>query len=193
MAMTLQEQAWQSGLFLLDETAEWNETDWPPLVGGWRDDHATVVLDHPNKDNDSNNKGQTVVVLGGLQPYYIPTDSVVELNLAESNKQWREGPPMNTRRWGHAAVVCNGGVYVIGGYNREEGYLDCMERIDSTDLLQSILTTSSTHESHWTTLNCRLSMRRSRCCAVVVQNRYIVVMGGSKRVTDNLSSVEIGH
>ena len=67
MSMTLKEQAWQSGLVLLDETAEWNETKWPPLVGGWRDDHATVVLDHPNKDNDTNNKGQTVVVLGGRE------------------------------------------------------------------------------------------------------------------------------
>ena len=47
MSMTLKEQAWQSGLVLLNETPEWNEHDWPPLMGGWRRDHTTVVLDHP--------------------------------------------------------------------------------------------------------------------------------------------------
>ena len=188
MSMTLKEQAWQSGLVILDETAEWNDTDWPPLVGGWRKGHASVVLNHPNKDNDTNNKGQTVVVLGGLQPYSIPTDSVLVLNLAESNKQWREGPPMNKRRWGHAAVVCNGGVYVIGGYDLVSIF-DCIERIDSNDLLQAALTTSSTHEINWTTLNCRLSTKRTGCCAVAVHNRYIVVMGGCN--IRYLSSVEI--
>ena len=97
---------------------------------------------------------------------------------------------MNKTREEHAAVVCNGGVYVLGGYSR--GFFDCIERIDSNDLLlQSSFTTSSTHESYWTTLNCRLSTGRYRCCAVAVHNRYIVVMGGKDRGRDDLSSVEI--
>ena len=189
MSMTLQEEAWQSGLVLLDETAEWNDTDWPPLVGGWREGHASVVLNHPDKNNDTNNKGQTVVVLGGRQRGKGFVNSVLVLNLAESNKQWREGPPMNQKRQHHAAVVCNGSIYVMGGHNDEGVYLDCMERIDSNDLLQSFFTTSSTHESYWTTLNCRLSTERTGCCAVAVHNRYIVVMGGCN--WRHLSSVEI--
>ena len=187
MAMPLKEQAWQSGLFLLDETAEWNETDWPPLEGGWRYDHATVVLNHPDQDNDSNNKGQTVVVLGGVQQGQGIVNSVLVLNLAESNMHWRQGPAMKKRRREHAVVVCNDGVYVMGGYNG--GSLDCIERIDSNDLLQAALTTSSTHEINWTTLNCRLSTQRRGCCAVAVHNRYIVVMGGCN--IRYLSSVEI--
>ena len=190
MSMTLKEQAWQSGLVLLDETAEWNETDWPPLVGGWRSEHASAVLNHPEKDNDTNNKGQTVVVLGGVQRFYVPMNSVLVLNLAESNKQWREGPPMNKTRCEHAAVVCNGSVYVMGGCS-ERSVLDCIERIDSNDLLQSFFTTSSTHEINWTTLNCRLSTQRLGCCAVAVHDRYIVVMGGRDNMGRAMRSVDI--
>ena len=96
---------------------------------------------------------------------------------------------MNKKRSGHAAVVCNGGIYVMGGFN---GYsrLDCMERIDGNDLLQSSLATNSAHESHWTTLNCRLSTERNGCCAVAVHNRYIVVIGGWNSVQSS-SSVDI--
>ena len=135
--MTLQEQAWQSGLVVLfddDETTpEWNRNDWPPLEGGWRSGHASVVLDHfDTDDNHHNHKRQSVVVLGGWKqgPGYV--NSILVLNLAESHKQWRGGPPMNQSRHGHAAVVCNGGVYVMGGYNGRS-YLDCIERIDSND------------------------------------------------------------
>ena len=63
MSMTLKEQAWQSDLVLLEETPEWNFEDWPPLLR-WRERHATVVLDHPDKDiNDNNPMRQTVVVM----------------------------------------------------------------------------------------------------------------------------------
>ena len=188
MTTTLNEQAWQSGLALLDETPEWNENDWPSLEGGWRSCHATVVLDHPDTENETNNRGQTVVVLGGYQQSQRYVNSVLVLNLADPNKQWREGPPMNKKRAGHATVACNGGVYVMGGRHRDSIW-DCIERIDSNDLLQSSLTTTTTHESHWTTLNCRLSTGRMGCCAVAVHNRYIVVVGGhSNRY---LSSVDI--
>ena len=99
MTTTLKEQAWQSGLVLLDEKEEWNENDWPLLEGGWRQYHASVVLNHPDNNNE-----QTVVVLGGDQREGY-TKSVLVLNLADPNKQWREGPPMNKARYGHAAVV----------------------------------------------------------------------------------------
>ena len=182
MTTTLKEQAWQSGLVLLEETPEWNFEDWPPLEGGWRYYHASVVLNPTD-----NKKEQTVVVLGGFKQGQGYVNSVLALNLAEPNKQWREGPPMNQERGGHAAVVCDGRVYVMGGRNTTS--LDCMERIDLNDLFQSSLTTSSTRASHWTTLTCRLSSGRHGCCAVAVHNRYIVVMGGySDRY---LSSVDI--
>ena len=188
MSMTLKEQASQSGLVLLDETAEWNGNDWPLLEGGWRYDHASVVLDHLGKDKDyKNNQEQTVVVFGGYQTGQGCVNSVLLLNIANTDKQWREGPAMNKSRCAHAAVVCNGEVYVVGGRNRER--LDCIEQIDANDLLQSSLATSSAHENHWRRLRCRLSTRRDGCCAVAVHNRYIVVMGGySNRY---LSSVDI--
>ena len=147
--------------------------------------YATVVLDHIENNN---NKGQTVVVLGGTQQGKCYANSVLLLNLVagEPNKQWREGPPMNKKRHGHAAVVCNRSVFVMGG---KRSASICMERIEVNDLLQSSSTICSTQKSHWTTLNCRLSIGRFGCCAVAVHNRYIVVMGGYN--TGTMSSVEI--
>ena len=188
MTTTLKEQAWQSGLVLLNKTPEWNEDDWPPLEGGWRSLHATVVLHHPNKNDDNNNRRQTVVVMGGRQQGKGTTDSVLVLNLSDPDKQWQQGPPMNKKRDEHAAVVCNGGVYAMGGY--DEGSFDSIERIDADDMLHSSLTSSTTRASNWKRLTCRLSTGRVGCCTVAVQNRYIVVMGGyySNRY---LSSVDI--
>ena len=186
MTTTLKEHAWQSGLVLLEETPEWNLEDWPPLVGGWRERHASLVLD---TDNDNKHKRQTVVVLGGYKQGQGHTKSVLVLNLADPNKQWREGPPMNKARSGHAAAVCNGGVYVMGGHNGSSRF-DCIERIDETDLLLSPLKTNIiTHASNWTTLTCRLSTQRWGCRAGAVHNRYIVMMGGYNG--RYLSSVEI--
>ena len=187
MTTTLNEQAWQSGLVLLDETPEWNSDDWSPLEGGWRAGHSSVVLNHLDTENETNNRGQTVVVLGGYQQGQGDVNSVLLLNLADPNKQWREGPPMNKKRAGHATVACNGGVYVMGGRNTTS--LDCMEQIDVNDLLHPSLTCISPHESHWTTLTCRLSTGRVGCCAVAVHNRYIVVIGGYNY--RYLSSVDI--
>ena len=184
MPTTLKEQAWQSGLVLLDETPEWHEDDWSPLVGGARERHASVVLDHDNTDH----KRRTVLVMGGYDAGWSTTNSVLVMNLEGQNKQWREGPPMNQKRCGHAALVCNGGVYVMGGYSNG-AYLDCMERIDSNYFLQSSSTSSIAHERNWTTLTCHLSEERWGCGAVAVHNRYIIVMGGySNRY---LSSVDI--
>ena len=177
MTTTLKEQAWQSGLVLSDDTAEWNENDWPPLEGGWRSFHTSVVLNHPIKTDYNNDKGQTVVVMGGCDKGWNTTNSVLVLNLAAPDKHWREETSMNKSRRGHAAVGCNGGVYVMGGYNGRL-FLDCIERIDVKDLQRASSTSSTTQESPWTTLTCRLSTRRFGCCALSLHNRYIVVMGG---------------
>ena len=193
MANALQEQARQSGLFLSDKTAKWNEKDWPPLEGGWRSHHVSILLNHPDYEDNINDKAQTVVVLGGSQrrQCVVDTNSVLLLNLEEPRKRWRRGPPMNKIRHRHAAVVCNGGVYVVGGWTNEIFNSDCIERIDVKDLLHSRRSSKK-----WTILNCRLSTPRYGCSAVEVHNRYIVVMGGSTdlssdRESSYLSSVEI--
>ena len=84
MTMTLQEQAWQSGLVLFDD--EWNTTNWPPLPGGWDNLLTAVVLNHPNT-TATTTTNQTVLVLGQYDPTRntIPnsTNSVHVLNLAE--------------------------------------------------------------------------------------------------------------
>ena len=191
MAMTRKEQAWQSGLVLSDERVEWDENDWPPPKGGLRYGHASVVLDHPDKNDYHNHKGQTVVVMGGVNNDWEITNSVLVLNLAKPDKQWQERPPLNQRRLGHAVVVCNRRIYVIGGENGFSNF-DSIERIDANNLLPRFSTSSNTHESRSTTLNCRLSTGRSGCCAVAVHNRYIVVMGGYNwRQHSSLSVVDI--
>ena len=138
--------------------------------------------------------GQTVVVLGGWRRGQDSVNSVLVLNLAESNRQWREGPPMSQKRSGHAAVVCNGAVYVMGGY-AEGSCLNCIERIDAFDLSRALSTSSTLQESQWTTLTTRLSTRRDGCCAVAVHNRYIVVMGGweSNRYVSSVDILDTIH
>ena len=187
MTTTLKQQAKQSGLAFLDSdnnslAPNWNTNDWPPLLGGWRRHHDSVVLDHPEQDNNA----QTVVVLGGYKQNQGLTNSVQLMNLAEENKQWREGPPLNSNRAYHAAVVCSGGVYVIGG-DSGSSRLDSIERIDVQKLYSESMESSTSNQ--WTTLTCRLSTARDECSAVVVHNRYIVVIGGSNG--NFLSSVDI--
>ena len=187
MTTTQQQHANQSGLAFLDinnnsNEPHWNTSDWPTLLGGWRYSHASVVLDHPDQDNTA----QTVVVLGGDKQGQGFTNSVLLMNLAEKTKQWREGPPLNSNRAYHAAVICNGGVYVIGGHNGSSR-LDSIERIDVENLCSESMESSTSNQ--WKTVTCRLSTRRNECSAVVVHNRYIVVIGGSNR--NLLSSVDI--
>ena len=189
--MSLHELAQQSGLaFALSDddtshTPQWNACDWPPVVDGWRCGHASVVLDIPENDC-----AQTVVVLGGRTKYAKFTNSTLLLNLNEENIQWREGPPLNQRRRGHTAVVCNGGVYAMGGNGSGFNALKCIERIDVEDLLEASCV-ASRNRKQWTTLNCRLSTSRRGCCAVTVYNRYIVVIGGFNHNNSYLSSVDI--
>ena len=187
MTTTLKQQAKQSGLAFLDSdnnslAPNWNTNDWPPLLGGWRRHHDSVVLDHPEQDNNA----QTVVVLGGYKQNQGLTNSVLLMNLAEKTKQWREGPPLNSNRAYHAAVICSGGVYVLGGHNGSSR-LNKIERIDVANLCSESIESSTRNQ--WTALTCRLSTERDECSAVAVHNRYIVVIGGSNG--NFLSSVDI--
>ena len=184
--MTLQQQAKQSGLAFLDSDnnsnePHWNTNDWPPLLDGWRRHHDSVVLDHPEKDI-----AQTVVVFGGYKQGQGYTNSVLLLSLSDEKKQWREGPPLNNNRAYHAAVICSGGVYVIGGYNGISR-LDTIERIDVDNLCSGAALRTTSNQ--WTTVTCRLSTARDECSAVALHNRYIVVIGGSNG--NLLSSVDI--
>ena len=141
MTTTLNQQAQQSGLAFLDihnnsNEPHWNVNDWPPVLGGWRVGHALVVLDHPEQDNTA----QTVVVLGGIQSQGS-TNSVLLMNLAQETRRWREGPPLSNNRAYHSAVVCSGGVYVIGGFNGS--FLNSIERIDVETLSSGTFTSST--------------------------------------------------
>ena len=181
----MHQQAKQSGLCFLNinsEASHWNVNDWPRLLGGWRAYHASVMLDHPQQDDET----QTVVVLGGYKQNQGYTNSVLFMSLENENKQWREGPPFISNRAYHAAVVCNGGVYVIGGHNGRS-CLESIERIDVQNLCSESMESFTSNQ--WTTLTCRLSTARDECSAVAVHNRYIVVIGGYNG--DPLSTVDI--
>ena len=77
---------------------------------------------------------------------------------------------------------------MIGGFNGSSR-LDTIERIDVEELCSGA--SASTTRNRWTTINCRLSTARDECSAVVVNNRYIIVMGGINNTGNALSSVDI--
>ena len=47
------------------------------------------------------------------------------------------------------------------------------------------------NNNQWTRLQCHLSSPRRECAAVVVHNRYIVILGGRNRMRQHLSSVDM--
>ena len=175
MAFNIQVQASTSGLLFADRdrapTPQWRVQEWPPLLGGWRCNHAAVVLD----DSESVEEEHIVVLGGNRVDGY--SNKVLLLNTHEAYRAWRPAPSMNERRSLHAAVVCNGSVYAIGGHNGFS-HLKSIEKIDIADLLDTN-STGGTTTSQWTTLvDCSLSSARMGCVAQVVDNRYIVVAGG---------------
>ena len=129
----MQEQARLSKLVFpdtnKDEMPQWKSDSWPPLLGGWRNFHASVIVNGEKKEQ------QTVVVIGG-DTAKDPTNSVLLLDLDKDTKEWRVGPSLTKKRRGHAAVVCNGSVYALGGYCTKR-FLNSIERIDLVDLLKS--------------------------------------------------------
>ena len=181
----MQEQARLSNLFFPDtnnvEMPQWNSDSWPPLLGGWRQSHKSVVVNGEEKEQ------QTIVVIGGLKKKGA-TKSVLLMDLDKETKEWREGPRLNERRVGHAAVVCNGSVYALGG-SRIGQYMDSIEQIGLLDLNKSPSTTND--KKPWTVLNCTLSTSRCGCEAAVIYNRFIVVVGGVNKFFNYLSSTDI--
>ena len=103
-----------------------------------------------------------------------------------------------TGRTNLVAVVCRDKVYAIGGFGGDNNYnnyttLDTIESIQVSSLLEMTETSTMTRQnySQWTRLQCRLSSPRSACAAVVVHNRYVVILGGSTSMDQDLSSVDI--
>ena len=191
--MTMQEQIELSGLEIMPSSPlQWNSTDqWSPLLGGGREFQACVTI--VSGENDA--AGQTIVVIGGQMHSVGYTNSVIVWD--PSTKRWRNGPSLNDRRCVLVAVVCCDKVYAIGGFGGDDynNYttLDTIESIQVSSLLEAMETSMTTRQnnSQWTRLQCHLSSPRRECAAVVVHNRYIVILGGRNRMHNNLSSVDI--
>ena len=81
---------------------------------------------------------------------------------------------MNEKRNGHAAVVCNGWVFAIGGYDGNS-YLSTIEYISVADLMMS---NPGNKKVRWRTLKHRIYKPRREWTAVAVYNRYTFVAGG---------------
>ena len=199
--MTMQEQIELLGLEIMSSLSsssssqlQWNSTNqWSPLLGGGRAFQACVTIESGNENGEG---GQTVVVIGGRMPSGQYTSSVIVWD--PSSKRWRNGPSLNDRRRSLIAVVCHDKVYAIVGVGRDNNYdgdtvLDTIESIQVSSLLEmtEILMTTRQNNNQWTRLQCRLSSPRLRCAAVVVQNRYIVILGGVSGIDHYLSSVDI--
>ena len=145
-ARTMQENATLSE----NEEPQWNHQEIPPLWGGSRHRHASIVVEDPENEEE-----QSIVVLGGREysPYspYSEPSPVSVLNVGQKTKEWRsDGPEMNEKRYEHVAVICNGSVYAIGGasgkYSQGTGKrgLNSIECIRVADLLE---TASKANES----------------------------------------------
>ena len=199
--MTMQEQIEMSGLEIMSSLSsssssssqlQWNSTNqWSPLLGGGRVFEACMTIASGNE-----NDGQTIVVIGGQMQSHFYTNSVIIWD--PSTKRWRNGPSLNDRRASLVAVVCRDEVYAIGGVGRDnnnDNYddnttLDTIESIQVSTLLEMTETLTRQNYSQWTRLQCRLSSPRKAFAAVVVHNRYVVILGGCT-LGEDLSSVDI--
>ena len=102
--------------------------------------------------------------------------------------------------WLQLSVMTKSMPYAVGGYGYDNynNYttLDTIESIQVSSLLETMETSTMTRQnnSQWTRLQCRLSSPRSEFAAVVVHNRYIVILGGVNGIPglgQDLSSVDI--
>ena len=203
--MTMQEQIELSGLEIMSSLStssssssssqlQWNSTNQgSPLLGGGREFQACVTIESGNENCAG---GQTIVVIGGERQSGEYTNYVIVWD--PSTKRWRNGPSLNDRRIDLVAVVCHDKVYAIGGFggdNNNNNYtaLDTIESIQVSSLLETMeeLTMTRQNNNQWTRLQCRLSSPRRNCAAVVVQNRYIVILGGDASMDQDLSSLDI--
>ena len=203
--MTMQEQIELSGLEIVSSLSsssssssssqlQLNSTNqWSPILGGGRESQACMTIESGSGDNDA--AGKTIVVIGG-RIQRKSTNSIIVW--APSTMEWRNRPSLNDKRHDLVAVVCRDKVYAIGGLGRDNNYrvyttLDTMESIQVSSLLEmrETLTMTRQYNNQWTRLQCRLSSPRSLCAAVVVHNRYIVILGGVNGMSQDLSSVDI--
>ena len=126
---------------------------------------------------------------------YSYTNSIIVWE--PSTMEWRNGPSLNNRTTDLVAVVCCDKVYAIGGLSSEMNYnnrvLDAIESIQVSSLLETTETSMMTRQnnSQWTRLQCHLSSPQQECTTVVVQNHYVVILGGHTGVDHYLSSVDI--
>ena len=196
--MTMQEQIELSGLEIMSSLSssslsssssqlQWNSTNqWSPLLGGGRQYQACVTI---KSGNENGGGGQTIVVIGGRMHRVGCTNSVIVWD--PSTKRLRNGPSLNDRRHDLVAVVCRDKVYAIGGDNNYHGYttLDTIESIQVSSLLETMETSMTTRQNNnqWTRLQCRLSSPRNKCVAVVVRNRYVIILGGVNGMDEDLS------
>ena len=194
--MTMKEQIELSGLEITTSSQlQWNFNNrWSCLLGGGRQGQACVTIVNGSGENDT--AGQTIVVIGGLNQSGENTNSVFVWD--PSTKRWRNGPSLNDKRMSLVAVVCHDKVYAIGGFGHANNYnndttLDTMESIQVSSLLETTETLTMTRQNNhqWTRMQCRLSSPRRACAAVVVNNRYIVILGGRTGMLTDLSSVDI--
>ena len=202
--VTMQEQIELSGLEIVSSLSsssssssssqlQWNSTNqWSPLLGGVRQYQACVTIESGSGENDA--AGPTIVVIGGRMQSDSYTNSVIVWD--PSTKRWRNGPSLNDGRANLVAVVCHDKVYAIGGVGRDNSNnyrdWDTIESIQVSSLLEMTETSTMTRQNNnqWTRLQCRLSSPRSHCAAVVVQNRYVVILGGYTGMHQDLSSVD---
>ena len=182
--MSIQQQAYLSGLGFLHEKPQWQKLEWPKLPGDLAVNYASVVvrnIDNPDIEH--------VVVFGGYtSPEHV--DSVFYLNVGDENPQWREGPRMNKKRACHAGVVCNGRLYAIGG-SPDSRTARSVEKIDIPDLFQTTTNPNLQDKKLWTKLKCRLFFNAAGCSATAVRDRFIVVHGVQNSNGTTTSEVQI--
>ena len=167
--------------------------------------------------NENNPHNECMVVMGGNLANGLSCNSVGILadpiGSSTQEPEWRQGPPMNESRSGLASVVVNGVLYAIGGRNESHIALDTIESIPLPQLLGrnmkensnngTTMRTSSSwllrqkyveqeESSGWKMLEpSRLSCPRGDgCMAVVVHDRFIVVLGGTDHDGDSVDVID---
>ena len=79
--------------------------------------------------------------------------------------------------WFRLSAVTKSMPFAIGGRDDNDQVLDTMESIQVSSLLEMETSTTRRNNSQWTRLQCRLFSPREECAAVVVHNRYVVILG----------------
>ena len=120
------------------------------------------------------------LVVGGLPLSSSKSCCLYDTRTKEWSQDW---PDLNIGRSRHTCVTTNNKVYVIAGYNDENGGpLDSIEELDL-----------SLPTPRWRVLPQRLKTKRDFCCAVVdpTDPNTVIVVGGSDTEHEPLASCEI--